>query len=66
MYKEIVDPTFTWKNFTPEEQAKILAADRSNNCLDTTKLSLLYPEIKNIKESIRDTLIRMKSKLDDK
>ena len=49
-----------------EEQAKILAADRSNNCLDTTKLSLLYPEIKNIKDSVRDTLIRMKSKLDDK
>tara|TARA_X000000950_G_C13615718_1_gene537223 strand:- start:216 stop:749 length:534 start_codon:yes stop_codon:yes gene_type:complete len=66
MYKEIVDPTFTWKNFTPEEQAKILAADRSNNCLDTTKLSSIYPEIKNIKESVRDTLIRMKSKLDDK
>ena len=64
MFKEIVEPSFTWKNFTPEEQAKILAADRSNNCLDTTKLSSMYPEIKNIKESIRDTLIRMKKKLD--
>lgn len=64
MFKEIVDPSFTWKNFTPEEQAKILAADRSNNCLDTTQLSSMYPEIKNIKESVRDTLIRMKKKLD--
>ncbi len=63
MYKEIVDPSFTWKNFTPEEQAKILAADRSNNCLDTNKLSAMYPQIKNIKESVKDTLLRMKQKL---
>ena len=60
MYKDIVDPSFTWKNFSPEEQSKILAADRSNNCLDTTKLSTMYPKIKNIKESVKDTLIRMK------
>ena len=65
MYKDIVDPEFTWKNFTPEEQSKILDADRSNNCLDTTKLSTMYHDIKNIKESVRDTLIRMKSKLDN-
>ena len=38
MYKEIVDPSFEWKNFTAEEQAKILAADRSNNYLNTNKL----------------------------
>ncbi len=63
MYREIVDPSFTWKNFTPEEQAKILAADRSNNCLDTNKLSTMYPQIKNIKESVKDTLLRMKEKL---
>ena len=58
MYKEIVNPFFTWKNFTQEEQRKILAADRSNNFLDTTKLTSLYPEIKNIKESIRECLIK--------
>ena len=65
MYKDIVDPSFTWKNFSPEEQSKILAADRSNNCLDTTKLSTMYPKIKNIKESVKDTLIRMKQNLDN-
>ena len=27
-YKEMVDPDFTYKNFSPEEQLKILAADR--------------------------------------
>ena len=53
MYKEYVDPTFTWKNFTIEEQAKILASARSNNYLDTTKLKQLYPGVKNIKDSVR-------------
>ena len=60
MYKEIVDPSFTWKNFTFEDQAKILAADRSNNSLDSSKLLGLYPEVKHIKESIRGVLERMK------
>ena len=43
MYKEIVDSKFTYKNFSIEEQAKILAADRSNNYLDTSRLEKLYP-----------------------
>ena len=63
MYKEIVDPSFTWKNFSPEEQAKILAADRSNNCLNTNKLSTMYPQVKHIRQSVKDTLIRMKNKI---
>ena len=37
MYREIVDHNFTWKNFSQQEQRSILAADRSNNFLDTTK-----------------------------
>ena len=57
MYKEIVDPSFTWKNFSQEEQRKILAADRSNNYLDTSLLESLYPEMSNIKEGIRQCLI---------
>jgi dTDP-glucose 4,6-dehydratase len=57
MYREIVNPFFSWKNFTIEEQKKILAADRSNNFLETTKLTSLYPEIKNIKDSVRDCLV---------
>jgi dTDP-4-dehydrorhamnose reductase len=48
MYKEIVDKDFKWNNFSQEEQRKILAADRSNNYLDTTKLESLYPKIKHI------------------
>ena len=60
MYKEIVDPNFKWKNFSIEEQRSILASDRSNNYLDTTKLESLYPMVKNIKESVRDCLINYK------
>jgi 3,5-epimerase/4-reductase len=61
MYKELVNPFFTWKNFTQEEQRKILAADRSNNFLDTSRLTALYPTIKNIKDSVMDCLIQYKS-----
>ena len=71
MYKEIVNPTFTWNNFSQEEQRKILAADRSNNFLETKKLETLYshshpdslPKIKNIRESIRDCLVEYKETL---
>jgi dTDP-glucose 4,6-dehydratase len=64
MYKEIVDPLFTWKNFTQEEQRKILTSDRSNNFLETTKLELLFPQVKNIKDSVKDCLINYKKNLD--
>lgn len=60
MYKEIIDPNFTWKNFTIDEQNSILASKRSNNLLNTDKLVNLYPDIKSIKESVRETLIKMK------
>ena len=45
MYQDIVDPSFTWKNFTNEEQKKVLQSERSNNYLDTSKLQLLFPYI---------------------
>ena len=60
MYKEIVDPNFEYKNFTQDEQRAILAADRSNNYLDTTKLETLFPNVLNIKESIRHMLYEYK------
>ena len=60
MYKEIVNPFFTWQNFSQEEQRAILSADRSNNFLETTKITQLYPEIKNIKDSVREQLIKYK------
>jgi dTDP-glucose 4,6-dehydratase len=63
MYKEIVDKEFKWNNFSQEEQRKILAADRSNNYLDTTKLESLYPKIKHIRTSVRECLIQYKETL---
>ena len=61
MYRDIIDPAFTWKNFSKKEQDKILAGGRSNNCLDTTKLTNLFPEIEHIKTSVKKTLLRMKN-----
>jgi dTDP-glucose 4,6-dehydratase len=60
MFKEIVDPNFKYQNFSVEEQSKILAADRSNNYLDTTKLENLYPDVCHIKDAVRDCLIKYK------
>ena len=60
MYKEYINKDFNWKNFSQEEQLKILDADRSNNYLDTTKLETLYPDIKNIKDSVKDVFINWK------
>ena len=66
MYKEIVDPNFTWENFSIEEQNQILASKRSNNCLDTMKLINISLGLKNkvstINEAVRDVLLRMKNK----
>ena len=59
MYKEIVDPNFTWNNFTLEEQNQILASGRSNNYLDTSRLEQLYPHVQPIKESVRNILHSM-------
>ena len=61
MYRELIDPTFKWKNFSKEDQDKILAGGRSNNCLNTDKLIALYPNVMHIKDSVRETLLRMKN-----
>lgn len=61
MYKEIVDPDFSWENFSIEEQNQILASKRSNNCLDTTTLELDNSNnVKPIKEAVREVLVAMK------
>jgi 3,5-epimerase/4-reductase len=62
MYKEIVDKDFTWENFDIDEQRKILASERSNNYLDTTRLESLY-NVKHIKDSVKDILYKMKQNM---
>ena len=57
LYKTHVDNDFTWKNFTIEEQNKILLSKRSNIELSTEKLYELYPNIPDIKTSIERCMI---------
>ena len=56
MYREMVDPTFVWQNFSQEEQRAILASDRSNNCLDTTLLQTWFPNVTPIRDAVRKCL----------
>lgn len=66
LYKKYIDPTYTYKNFTVEEQAKVIKAGRSNNELDTTKLMKDLPEgivINDIKTACELCFQRMKVNL---
>ena len=67
LYKKYIDPEFTWKNFSLEEQAKILAAGRSNNELDSSKLVEACKQfgivIPPIQESIIGVFERMQKNL---
>lgn len=56
MYKEYVDSSFKWKNFSIEEQNKILLSKRSNIELSSKKLYEQYPNIPDIKTSIENCL----------
>jgi nucleoside-diphosphate-sugar epimerase len=56
LYKKYVDPKFAWKNFSQEEQSKILLSERSNNELDAALLQKLCPSIKPIRESVEDLM----------
>lgn len=59
MYRDIVDNSFTYQNFSLEEQSKILKSDRSNNRLETTLLEKEY-FILPIYESVQRLLRRIK------
>ncbi|KAF3073476.1 hypothetical protein CFAM422_003985 [Trichoderma lentiforme] len=65
LFKEIVRPDFSWKNFTLEEQAKVIKAGRSNCTLDTTKLVAKLGEYKygipEIHEAYKRCFKRMKA-----
>ncbi|UKZ75332.1 hypothetical protein TrVFT333_003013 [Trichoderma virens FT-333] len=65
LFKEIVRPEFSWKNFTLDEQAKVIKAGRSNCTLDTTKLVAKLRgyryEIPEIHEAYEKCFERMKA-----
>jgi dTDP-4-dehydrorhamnose reductase len=56
MYKEIVDPSFTWNNFSKEEQNQTLLSKRSNNQLCTDTLKSMYPDVLDIKDAVKECL----------
>lgn len=72
LYREIVDPAYNWKNFTVEEQTKVVKADRSNCVLDPAKLMAKVKqyqgegydvEVPEIHEAYRGCFGRMKASM---
>jgi 3,5-epimerase/4-reductase len=65
MYSKIIDENFTYKNFSIQDQNKILLSKRSNNILNTNKLSefckLHNLTLNNIQLAVENTLKKMKS-----
>lgn len=60
MYREIIDPEFTYSLFSYDEQAQVIKCARSNNVLCTRKLQEWAPDVPDIFESVRTTLLRMR------
>ena len=67
LYTKYVDPSYTYKNFSLEEQAQILKAGRSNNTLDHTKLCASVPEIEipEIHLAVENVFKRMRVNLEN-
>lgn len=66
LYTKYIDPTYTYTNFTEEEQSLVIKAPRSNNELDTTKLMRDVPEgieINDIKVAFEKCFQRMQVNL---
>ncbi|KAF5574342.1 dTDP-glucose 4 6-dehydratase [Fusarium pseudoanthophilum] len=65
LFKEIVRPGLTWKNFSVDEQAKVIKAGRSNCQLDSTKLVKRMKgygyEIPEVHDAYRQCFERMKA-----
>lgn len=60
LYQKFVDPEYTWKNFSIEEQDKILLGARSNNLLDTHRLQDLYPNVDDIHTAVTKVCQKIK------
>ncbi|ORY86148.1 NAD dependent epimerase/dehydratase [Protomyces lactucae-debilis] len=59
LYKKYIKPDFEWKNFSLEEQAKVIKAGRSNCELDTTKLVSRLRELKYEVPEVHDAYDQM-------
>ena len=63
LYREHVDPAFTWANFTVEEQNRVLKARRSNNTLAADKLTRALPDLRihDIHVAMKGVVLRMRA-----
>jgi len=63
LYKQHVDPTFTWQNFSIEEQRKVIASERSNILLDTARLEAFAPQVRPIQQAVKEILMNYKREI---
>ena len=60
-YKELQNPEHTWTEVTNDTLVSTLVKGaRSNNCLDTTRMTSLFPGIPTITETVRRIMERVK------
>ncbi len=64
MYKEIVDPSYSYELFTVEEMEKITKAKRSNCGLSVKKLQAEGIKVRPVREAVRDALYKYKQNLE--
>ena len=55
-YRDVVDPDFEWLNFDLQAQAAVLAAGRSNNRLDSSKLAAAAADLGLELPSLREAM----------
>jgi len=65
LYKKIIDPSLIWTNISIDEENKLFTNQRYNNKLSNKKLLKLYPNIPNIKISVKNLLIKMKNNIEN-
>ena len=62
LYRDIVEPSFTWKNFSQAQQDAVLAAGRSNNVLSTIRLQKFAPHVTNIYQAVTNIMHAMRQR----
>jgi len=66
LYREHVDPSFSWENFSQADQDQVLACGRSNNVLNTDRLRELCPDVDDAKDAVTAVMKAYKCYYDQK
>jgi len=64
LYRELIEPNFSWVEVTEEEKESMQKVPRSFSELDVSKLLHHFPNIPSVKESVRFVFERMKRRLE--